>query len=164
MKVNNIIKQDDEAFSYASKNLRIDPSFNLEAIKVNRKVYQWMHDIIKLNDKAVLLETMKSDKKEDPFVSHPFDFKRINSKLKNDYDFVLECLKVDGSYFEDIPEEFKSDKKLALIAIKQPFGADIWKTKNLIEDEDVLFAHAKYGGLFYPPRFSSYKIPKQYLS
>jgi hypothetical protein len=106
---------------------------------------------------------MKSDKKGDPFVSHPFDFKRINSKLKNDYDFVTECLKVDGRYFEDIPEKFKSDKKLVLIAIKKPFGASIWETKNLIEDEDVLFAHAKYGGLFYPPRSSSYKIPKQYL-
>ena len=158
-----VIRQDDETFRYASKNLRMDPSFNLEAIKVNRKVYKWMYDEIALNDKAVLLETMKSDKKGNPFVSHPFDFKRINLKLQNDYDFVIECLKVDGRYFEDIPEKFKSDKNLALIAIKQPFGASIWETKNLIEDEDVLFAHAKYGGLFYPPRFSFYKIPKQYL-
>ena len=158
-----VIRQDDETFRYASKNLRMDPSFNLEAIKVNRKVYKWMYDEIALNNKAVLLETMKSDKKGDPFVSHPFDFKRINSKLKNDYDFVTECLKVDGRYFEDIPEKFKSDKKLVLIAIKQPFGASIWETKNLIDDEDVLFAHAKYGGLFYPPRLKSFKIPKQYL-
>ena len=73
-----VIRQDDEAFRYASKNLRMDPSFNLEAIKVNKKVYQWMYDIIKLNDKAVLLESMRSDDKENPFKSHPFDFKRIN--------------------------------------------------------------------------------------
>ena len=33
-----VIRQDDEAFRYASKNLRMDPSFNLEAIKVNKKV------------------------------------------------------------------------------------------------------------------------------
>ena len=158
-----VIRQDDEAFRYASKNLRMDPSFNLEAIKVNKKVYQWMYDIIKLNDKAVLLESMKSDKKGNPFKSHPFDFKRINSKLKDDYDFVKECLKVDGNYFEDISDRLKSDKKLALIAIKQSYSASIWDTKNLIEDEDLLFAHAKYGGLIYPPTISTYKTPKQYL-
>ena len=62
-----VIRQDDETFRYASKNLRMDPSFNLEAIKVNRKVYKWMYDEIALNDKAVLLETMKSDKKGNPF-------------------------------------------------------------------------------------------------
>ena len=41
-----VIRQDDEVFRYASKNLRMDPSFNLEAIRLIKKFTKKIISII----------------------------------------------------------------------------------------------------------------------
>ena len=158
-----IIKQDDEAFTYASKKLKSDHSFNLKAIKNNKKVYQWMLDKFKYDNKTIIFEAVRKDDKDNPFKQQYFDFKNINPKLKNDFDLVKACLKVNGSYFEDISDRLKSNKELALMAISQEWGASVYDTKNLINDEEILYAHAKYGGLIQPPTFSSHQIPKKFV-
>ena len=53
-----VIKQDAEMFNYASKFLKDDYSFSLEAVKVNPKVYEKIHDKFK-NDRLIILEAAK---------------------------------------------------------------------------------------------------------
>ena len=163
-----VIKQWGEALIHASKNLRMDPSFNLEAIRVNAQAFQFVYNKMKLNDKSIILEGVRGSGLG--FYPSLYDFAEINVKLRDDYNFISKCLDVceakylnyagltgvrkvrnvvsyGHGFFKYVSKRLRANKKLALRAIKYG-GATISDTINLSNDEKILIAYAKTGFIF----------------
>ena len=139
-----VIKQDAEMFNYASKFLKDDYSFSLEAVKVNPKVYEKIHDKFK-NDRLIILEAAKPG--NDKFAMSYFPNFEMDEKHKDDFEIINKCIDVDGYNFLHASERLKNNKELVLKAIKNiqipPGGNIIYHCGDTLNDNDVLIAAAK---------------------
>lgn len=112
------VKENGVYFQKASKELRNDPNFILEAL-----------EIAKINGEEIVKYIGKDLQSDKEFISKCIKingemFKYLNQELREDREILIEALnsevKVDGiSPLEYTSEELKSDEEIARIAIKQ---------------------------------------------
>lgn len=77
------------------------------------------------------------------FIANPENFKHIDKKLLEDYEFAKKILSIKGTCIEDFPKNFQRNKRLMLIAMKQNGNSLHYLGTHLAYDEDILVQAVK---------------------
>lgn len=69
---------------------------------------------------------------------HAFSFQFVSPVLKEDREFVLEMLKINGLVLEYVSPEFQADRELVLEAVKQNVSALEYASPKLKADREFI--------------------------
>ena len=118
-----------EAFFYADDSLKNNREFVLKAVGVNGSSIEYANEEFK-KDKEIALKAVSSRE-------YRFSYCLIDESLQNDREIVEAAVKNDGAVWRHLPDNFKKDKEILLLAIDD-IGSDFEDVdESLRNDPDV---------------------------
>ena len=130
--VSAAVNNDVRAFRFASDRVKKNRSLVLLAAKNGCSIEDIPKDF--LSDKDVILATMGEEG------SYCLTFSYADDSLKNDRSFVLNVVSQLRGIFHDVPEIWRSDKEVALLAVKRCIFAFKYVGEALKDDFEVVIA------------------------
>jgi hypothetical protein len=153
-----VLKYRPEAFSLLSESLQNDKDFILKALSNKYNIYNYLNEtssnqreiIIKaLNETdldgeilVLLPETIKEDRElllaavKKSIYGSAFEYFPI--KFKNDKDFLLEVLNLNGQVLRLLSENFKNDRELVLLAVQSSNDVLQYASESLKQDVELI--------------------------
>ena len=125
---------------YASKDLRADRAFVLEAVRKNGGSLAYASDELK-KDRAVVLEAVKQNGNAFRYASEEF-----KQKLKNDNGLLLNFIKLEPEALEYASEELKKDRCFILKVVKKDGLVLHYASAELKKDREVVLQAVKQNG------------------
>jgi len=105
-----------QPFFYADESLKNDREFVLKAVEQNGSSLKYAAEKFK-KDKEIVLKAVSSPQMF-------FALFYADTSLQNDREIILAAVKNDGSIWSSLPEKFKKDKEILLLAIDNDMGSD----------------------------------------
>ena len=129
------VKQNEEAFLYASDKLKADKEFVLEAITLNGAALSHIADKYK-GDKEIVLAAVNQN---------GIVLNYATDKLKNDKEVVLTAVNKRGDALYYASDKLKDDKEIVLAAVKSNSLSLDDASKRLKDDKEIVLAAVVYG-------------------
>ena len=122
-------------FFYADKTLKNSRDFVLKAVALNGSSIKYASEEFK-KDKEIVLKAVSS-----PQLLFAYTF--ADPSLQNDREVVIAAIKNDGTLWKSLPDIFKKDKEILLLAIEAWGDNFDGVDENLFNDPDVQKAFDK---------------------
>jgi hypothetical protein len=127
---------------YASEEILNDKNFFLNILKQ----YCGKYDIIlkylsdDLRDDEDIVKTLISKE------MYTFEFEYASERLKKDYNFIFEVIKINGYIFKYIADELKNNRDIVLEAVKKNGEALKFTSKELKHDREIVLKAVQENG------------------
>ncbi len=131
---------------YASLNLRFDPEFALEAVKMDASNFEHTSFVLRDDPEFVLAAVMQyayplrfaapkwtTQKEYAKFVirANPWALVALSDDLKNDFDVVMEAVQIEGMAIRFASESLRDDAQVFEAALKQNVRAFFFGSERL---------------------------------
>ena len=126
-----------DAFQYASKQLKHDRSFIIEAIKLDGLCIKHLSHEFK-NDRTIVLHAIAQN-------SDAFQY--ASKQLKHDRSFIIEAIRLDGFILVLLSEALKNDFEIVMAAVNQNGLVLACVSDELKNNRDVVMTAARQDGL-----------------
>ena len=132
--------KNEEAFRFASKDLKKERNFVLEAVKnagyvLAYSVEEW--EELK-DDREIVLQAVISD---------GYALESASEKLQDDKEIVLAAVKNTGYALDFASERLQDDREIVLAAVKNTGYALEFASERLKNDEEIVFEAVKKNGI-----------------
>ena len=165
--IRSMVQYGSDALKYASKELKEDKEFFLEAVKTMPQALEFASeklkkdsDILKrveeydedrydleevpsnfhINQKYLKISELKKDIKE-----VPYGLAWLDEEFRNNKEVVLAAVKSNGYTLKYASEELKNDKDVVMTAIKEEKYAYKYADEELLKDPDIMVEMIKTG-------------------
>jgi len=131
------VQYDSSAAVYASDRLKKDKNFAKKVVVMNDITLQFIDDKLK-NDKQFLIEAL-SDTSGIANGQVLFD---LNYDFSDDKDLAMVIVRRHGAEFEDLSDELRDDKEVAVAAIKNDYPLAFEYVSDRLKDDKELLTFA----------------------
>jgi hypothetical protein len=116
-----------EIFPLATDALKNNPAFALEAVKRNRAIYPLIPPALQTREMSL-----------DVFKHKGWGYHDIPNEFKEDREFVLHAVSVNGALIANLSERFRSDREIVLAAVANDGLALQYASQRLQNDKEVV--------------------------
>jgi hypothetical protein len=127
-----IVSFDNRMFEFASDNLRADCELLLAAISSSGQALKWAPAALQA-DRAIVWKAVCS-------IDGGFAFKYASEELRQDREFVLEAVKMDGCALDAASANLKTDREIVFAAVKQNGYALTYAKEHFGGDREMVLS------------------------
>ena len=153
-----VLENHPEAFSLLSDSLQNDKDFILQALSKKLNIYNYLNETFRNQLEIIILALYETDLEGEILVllsdtikdnkdlllaaikksTYGSAFEYFPTSYKNDRDFLLEVLKLNGQVLRMLTENFKNDRELVLLAVQSTNDVLQYASEFLKQDAELL--------------------------